>query len=284
MRINSTPGGYDELTRYVGTKYDVSDQLNYMNARYEDRARGRFISEDPMFRAPSGMNLSDPQSLNSYSYANNNPINLSDPSGNCPVCVLMGISAVVGVTSQAIQDYTTGQPIRWQNYVGAAAGGAVGSLAFLGATSIGLGPASLGIGGGVGGAVNSTISQSLQILSGDTDQYNLTDIGLQTAYGAGSAYLRVPKIAGVTAGRNSFSAVTSQIETKVSNGMISSLQVSTASKILTSDSIKGGAQAFQLGLGLNALSLVGIELQKIGFSASSIDNTLSNLQSLIPNK
>jgi len=33
MRINSAPGGYDELTRYVGTKYDISGQLNYMNAK-----------------------------------------------------------------------------------------------------------------------------------------------------------------------------------------------------------------------------------------------------------
>ena len=32
--------------------------------------------------------LADPQALNSYSYANNNPITQSDPTGRCPMCVL----------------------------------------------------------------------------------------------------------------------------------------------------------------------------------------------------
>ena len=32
--------------------------------------------------------LSDPQQLNSYSYASNNPIIKSDPSGNCPFCIV----------------------------------------------------------------------------------------------------------------------------------------------------------------------------------------------------
>lgn len=47
-----------------------------MRARYYDPTIGRFISRDPVRGA-----LSNPQSLNPYSYSLNNPVNLSDPSG-----------------------------------------------------------------------------------------------------------------------------------------------------------------------------------------------------------
>src|SRR5262249_55626341 len=47
--------------------------------RYYDGSKGVFLSEDPTFW--SNQNLADPQSLNSYSYGNDNPINRSDPTG-----------------------------------------------------------------------------------------------------------------------------------------------------------------------------------------------------------
>jgi hypothetical protein len=40
---------------------------------------GQFLSEDPVFLGdPKQQGLTDPQSLNSYSYANNNPTSKSD--------------------------------------------------------------------------------------------------------------------------------------------------------------------------------------------------------------
>src|SRR5262245_24600377 len=51
-----------------------------LNARYYDASRGQFISQDPVFWSKK-QNLSDPQSFNTYSYASNNPISKSDPSG-----------------------------------------------------------------------------------------------------------------------------------------------------------------------------------------------------------
>jgi RHS repeat-associated protein len=51
-----------------------------MNARYYDPSRGQFISQDPMFWS-SRQNLANPQSLNSYSYAEGNPITRKDPDG-----------------------------------------------------------------------------------------------------------------------------------------------------------------------------------------------------------
>ncbi len=56
--------------------FDEGSGLYYLRARYYDPTTGRFISRDPV----QGQ-LAVPQTLNPYSYAINDPINLSDPSG-----------------------------------------------------------------------------------------------------------------------------------------------------------------------------------------------------------
>ncbi|MFJ3902916.1 polymorphic toxin-type HINT domain-containing protein [Streptomyces sp. NPDC090025] len=48
-----------------------------LGARQYDPLTGRFLSLDPVF------NESDPQSWNGYAYANNNPVDYSDPTGTC---------------------------------------------------------------------------------------------------------------------------------------------------------------------------------------------------------
>jgi hypothetical protein len=53
------------------------------------------------------------QSLNSYSYANDNPITKSDPTGKCIYdgCVVEGVAVLgfaSGVTAQAFNDASTG--------------------------------------------------------------------------------------------------------------------------------------------------------------------------------
>lgn len=50
--------------------------MYFLRARYYDPKTGRFISRDPV-KGP----LAQPQTLNPYSYAINNPIIYSDPSG-----------------------------------------------------------------------------------------------------------------------------------------------------------------------------------------------------------
>ena len=49
------------------------------NARYYEGQRGQFLSEDPTFWGKQS--LQNPQSLNSYSYAEGNPIVKKDPTG-----------------------------------------------------------------------------------------------------------------------------------------------------------------------------------------------------------
>ncbi len=67
--------------KYIGEEHDVDTGLNYLNARYYDPRRGQFLSQDPLSWAPPAEYLLDPQQLNSYSYARNNPITYKDPTG-----------------------------------------------------------------------------------------------------------------------------------------------------------------------------------------------------------
>ncbi|HEV7671108.1 MAG TPA: FG-GAP-like repeat-containing protein [Thermoanaerobaculia bacterium] len=80
QRISS--GTHNEQRRYIGQIYDAATGLDYLNARYYEGGRGQFISQDPVFwETPNAQNLTNPQTLNSYAYANGNPITGKDPSG-----------------------------------------------------------------------------------------------------------------------------------------------------------------------------------------------------------
>ncbi len=61
---------------YQGQQQDPESNLYYLRARYYDTTTGRFISKDPVEGT-----LGNTQSQNGYNYANDNPVNLSDPSG-----------------------------------------------------------------------------------------------------------------------------------------------------------------------------------------------------------
>lgn len=67
-----TGNRYQFNTQY----FDTDPGTYYLRARYYDPMTGRFISRDPV----KG-NLTNPQSQNPYAYTLNNPVNLSDPSG-----------------------------------------------------------------------------------------------------------------------------------------------------------------------------------------------------------
>src|SRR5215831_20135577 len=81
-RINQTTNNFNEQKQYIGQYSDPETNLSYLQARYYDGSKGEFLSEDPVFWGdPAQQNLSNPQSLNSYSYGNDNPITNKDPDG-----------------------------------------------------------------------------------------------------------------------------------------------------------------------------------------------------------
>jgi RHS repeat-associated protein len=73
--------GYSSDTvsqHFTGYEADGETGLNFAQARYQSSLQGRFTSVDPL---GASADVGDPQSFNRYSYVNNNPTNLTDPSG-----------------------------------------------------------------------------------------------------------------------------------------------------------------------------------------------------------
>jgi RHS repeat-associated protein len=66
-------------SRSSGKERDAETGLDYFGARYYSGAQGRFVSADPLFIEMR--RLGDPQQLNLYAYARNNPLRFIDPNG-----------------------------------------------------------------------------------------------------------------------------------------------------------------------------------------------------------
>lgn len=77
--------------RFVGKEKDEETGLSYFGARYENARIGRFIAPDPVRAVDqwtSNTNeklLLNPQRLNTYAYALNNPYRYMDPDGREPI-------------------------------------------------------------------------------------------------------------------------------------------------------------------------------------------------------
>jgi RHS repeat-associated protein len=103
IRTDDQYGPSAERKKFTGHEYDEDTGLYYMQARYQNPEIGRFVSEDPVFWTLSSGVLASPQRMNSYSYANNNPVNLIDPTGTSALTSLikafMSILRMVGVLS-----------------------------------------------------------------------------------------------------------------------------------------------------------------------------------------
>ncbi|HMO65618.1 MAG TPA: RHS repeat-associated core domain-containing protein [Verrucomicrobiota bacterium] len=144
------PATHQLSARYTGQLFDEETGLYYYGARYYDPELGRFTQADTLVPDPG-----DGQSLNRYSYANNNPLKYTDPSGHEPVtAILIGIA--VGAALGAATTAATGGNVGMGILTGAIGGlfGGLGSAlapfgsAFAGAVS----------GSALGGAVNSAIT------------------------------------------------------------------------------------------------------------------------------
>jgi RHS repeat-associated protein len=70
------PAPYN-ATGYTGKTYDATAGLMDYSARWYSPSVGRFLTEDTIMG-----DVSNPQSLNRYSYVMNNPVNMVDPTGH----------------------------------------------------------------------------------------------------------------------------------------------------------------------------------------------------------
>jgi RHS repeat-associated protein len=121
-----TASHVDNDFQYTGEQVDDETGLIYLRARYYDPEIGRFISRDPF----AGFDTA-PQSLNRYTYVQNNPVVYTDPSGKVAPALVIGGAAVIGALANAGWYYGVdvrmrGQPFSAVTFGGRLTGGAVG--------------------------------------------------------------------------------------------------------------------------------------------------------------
>ncbi|MEN3613672.1 RHS repeat-associated core domain-containing protein [Plantactinospora sp. ZYX-F-223] len=100
---------------FVGGTADPGTGLVHLGAREYDPALGRFISVDPV------IDHGEPQQVNGYTYANNNPVTYADPDGDRWVISTRHVKKMKVRTVTEKKPYwqrfwvavTTWEPVRW---------------------------------------------------------------------------------------------------------------------------------------------------------------------------
>ena len=95
-------GVVDNPYLYAGYRYDEELSLYYLLARFYDATIARFMQEDTY-----GGRISDPLSLNRYTYCLNNPLIYWDPTGHIvtPWDVVHGDSQAIAQIEEATNEY-----------------------------------------------------------------------------------------------------------------------------------------------------------------------------------
>lgn len=225
--------------RYRGYFYDNETKLYYCNSRYYDPQIRRFINADDL--AVLNATPGEFTDKNLFAYCDNNPVMRGDNGGEFWHSIIgAAVGAVAGVVGQAISDVVTSAIngkvtiSNWQTYAGAAIGGAAGGLVLANTGSVSAANA-------VTGAVTTGVGQSLEKLTIKGYDKSWAEIGANTvvdgsiSYGLG----KLPGVKGITAGKNSWSAVYKSGLTKLRNGTASRMSAKVIGKGIGS-SIVGG--------------------------------------------
>jgi RHS repeat-associated protein len=180
---------------FTGQRLDAgTGGLMYYGARYYLPGLSRFASADTI--VPGAGN---PQALNRFSYALNNPIKYTDPSGHCVViCTAIigaAIGGIVGAIGYTAYTATTGQAFDYGEYftavgntalAGAYIGSGIGMIqAAASATALTVAAVAsanvpIGIGVGIGSA---EVGYAISTASTGED-FNVQDFTVSTAAGA----------------------------------------------------------------------------------------------------
>ncbi len=158
---------------FTGQRFDASTGLLFYHARYYDPTLGRFLSADPTVQRPG-----DPQDLNRYAYARNNPVNHVDPSGygwkkifgwvsTALSFLLPPLAPFLMLANLGLGLYNAVQTGNWGSFIGSVVGSAIGADIFSGigqGFSLGItnyiGTAALN--GGFGGFLSGAISGAVE--------------------------------------------------------------------------------------------------------------------------
>ncbi|MER7037862.1 RHS repeat-associated core domain-containing protein [Streptomyces microflavus] len=145
----SAPAAWPDDKAFLGKPADVLTGLTHIGAREYDPVIGQFLSVDPL------LEIDKAQSLNGYSYAENTPVTLSDPSGQGSISCQRG-SCPAGM-EEADSNVSSG----WGGGGGGGGGGGSGG----GGTAVtsSAGSTSNGLGGWVPGATFNYITGAWDI-------------------------------------------------------------------------------------------------------------------------
>ena len=132
--------------RYRGYYYDTETGLYYVSSRYYDPEIGRWINADNQIAGVGGEVLG----YNMFAYCMNNPVNMSDPSGNWPKWATKLVAAVAVVAVVAVVAAVT--------VATAGAGTAIAAVAVGAAKGAAIGFAVGAATGAAGGAISHRIS------------------------------------------------------------------------------------------------------------------------------
>ncbi|HEX6623913.1 MAG TPA: RHS repeat-associated core domain-containing protein [Pyrinomonadaceae bacterium] len=170
-RTGSTPNDY----LYAGEQYDAHLGLQYLRARYMNHATGRFWTQDTY----EGDGF-DPVTLHKYLYANADPVNHIDPTGNFSLGDI-SVSSAIHSTLSGMSGLVARAIIWWvkRALYGALAGAAMGAV--YGGIDAALGDGEILAGvidGAKGGAVVGAIFGPLMAIKGAIPILTALGIGL----------------------------------------------------------------------------------------------------------
>ncbi|MFJ2778805.1 ricin-type beta-trefoil lectin domain protein [Kitasatospora sp. NPDC087315] len=103
------PTSWADNRGYLGKPVDSSSGLNLLGARNYDPALGRFLTVDPVLMA------GDPNQMGGYTYADNDPINLTDPNGLWPKWLKTAGKYVAGAVDAGVGYLSVNNPYAAMN-------------------------------------------------------------------------------------------------------------------------------------------------------------------------